>query len=121
MRICDWSSDVCSSDLCRHRFVVIDGGNDFETFVGATRRQDDRIGPLVFAHLAHGLAHVVGNKTFDFHADLHAYFLRSEEQTSELQSLMRISYAVLCFTKNIAHFIFIYVSMIDTISISNDY
>src|SRR3546814_7843337 len=30
----------------------------------------------------------------------HCSRLRSEEHTSELQSLMRISYAVFCFTKN---------------------
>src|SRR3546814_2996502 len=33
----------------------------------------------------------------------HAPMLRSEEHTSELQSLMRTSYAVFCFNKNISH------------------
>src|SRR3546814_8668948 len=38
---------------------------------------------------------------FDEHPDLHrlAYHFRSEEHTSELQSLMRISYAVFCLKK----------------------
>src|SRR3546814_2552886 len=42
---------------------------------------------------------------------LQAYFrinaenMRSEEHTSELQSLMRISYAVFCLTKNIHNYI----------------
>src|SRR3546814_2791775 len=36
---------------------------------------------------------------FDFLAD----FYRSEEHTSELQSLMRISYAVFCLKKNIKY------------------
>src|SRR3546814_9438576 len=31
---------------------------------------------------------------------VHGYYLRSEEHTSELQSLMRISYAVFCLKKN---------------------
>src|SRR3546814_8289604 len=39
----------------------------------------------------------------------HAVFERSEEHTSELQSLMRISYAVLCLKKqkntNLTHYI----------------
>src|SRR3546814_3387979 len=33
-------------------------------------------------------------------ADAPSFFLRSEEHTSELQSLMRISYAVFCLKKN---------------------
>src|SRR3546814_8523799 len=33
----------------------------------------------------------------------HAVPPRSEEHTSELQSLMRLSYAVFCLTKNIIH------------------
>src|SRR3546814_3048405 len=32
-----------------------------------------------------------------------SFFLRSEEHTSELQSLLRISYAVFCLHKNIIH------------------
>src|SRR3546814_9536869 len=51
------------------------------------------------------------NVTFftNLHADLHLFelfhkFYRSEEHTSELQSLMRISYAVFCLkTKNNKH------------------
>src|SRR3546814_1393875 len=35
------------------------------------------------------------------HADVLARYLRSEEHTSELQSLMRISYAVFCLKKKI--------------------
>src|SRR3546814_2559762 len=34
----------------------------------------------------------------------HQFELRSEEHTSELQSLMRISYAVFCLTKKIPHY-----------------
>src|SRR3546814_5081946 len=34
---------------------------------------------------------------------LHQHVLRSEEHTSELQSLMRISYAVFCLKKKINH------------------
>src|SRR3546814_5043258 len=37
--------------------------------------------------------------------DADALVARSEEHTSELQSLMRISYAVFCLTQNITHYI----------------
>src|SRR3546814_6879058 len=37
---------------------------------------------------------------FDIGLVAHSAFLRSEEHTSELQSLMRISYAVFCLKKN---------------------
>src|SRR3546814_5780476 len=83
MRISDWSSDVCSSDL----------GNDvnLRDFEGRSalllgKAKDNNascaIGPFV--------------RLFDdgFGMD------RSEEHTSELQSLMRISYAVFCLKKN---------------------
>src|SRR3546814_5668377 len=104
MRISDWSSDVCSSDpaepvehlaglepaigldcLLRdigehrisaaeghHRHLAEEGGDAAEHVVGAEREQQrcDRPEPE-----------------------------RSEEHTSELQSLMRISYAVFCLKK----------------------
>src|SRR3546814_6871585 len=38
-----------------------------------------------------------------FHAATRRSFLRSEEHTPELQSLMRISYAVFCLNKKKAH------------------
>src|SRR3546814_6020433 len=39
------------------------------------------------------------HKTFDLAQDRDRHRLRSEEHTSELQSLMRISYAVFCLKK----------------------
>src|SRR3546814_4333563 len=42
----------------------------------------------------------IGKNTFDrTSCDIAKSYLRSEEHTSELQSLMRISYAVFCLTK----------------------
>src|SRR3546814_8246031 len=41
--------------------------------------------------------------------DIHRGFLRSEEHTSELQSLMRISYAVFCLKKK-THVTHIYIT-----------
>src|SRR3546814_10681858 len=87
MRISDWSSDVCSSDL-RPGFEVL--GRD-RADVGLDQLADlllDRhlLDQRVDARLGRG----VGNG---------GRALRSEEHTSELQSLMRISYAVFCLKK----------------------
>src|SRR3546814_2118124 len=97
MRISDWSSDVCSSDLAqalnlRRRRPSYAGLHD--------AMADDSLGrsaqaarcfaavePLVVAEVAR---HRVG---------LAADRQRSEEHTSELQSLMRTSYAVFCLKK----------------------
>src|SRR3546814_1807855 len=97
MRISDWSSDVCSSDLLeicqvmRHR-----GGGNAATLRNLARHQP--IGSRLHEHAENrqpcfvpkGLQGIDG-------PDLIA--LRSEEHTSELQSLMRISYAVFCLKK----------------------
>src|SRR3546814_8863089 len=89
MRISDWSSDVCSSDL--HRRAQDQGagagGGQPALFpspdAGAALQYRDRQG-LQCRHRRQGEARVMG---------------RSEEHTSELQSLMRISYAVFCLKK----------------------
>src|SRR3546814_2265402 len=87
MRISDWSSDVCSSDLkwfvngraiCRYGIRRRERGSD-RRISGATGRSRVARSGL----MPHGDA--VGE--------------RSEEHTSELQSLMRISYAVFCLKK----------------------
>src|SRR3546814_8048913 len=112
MRISDWSSDVCSSDLAFERgdrgVLVLDhAGDGAERTVGdvprdrapelprrdaprlaiGTGRDDRHIG------VAEGGVEVIaeGVELTDH--------LRSEEHTSELQSLMRISYAVFCLKK----------------------
>src|SRR3546814_8192460 len=112
MRISDWSSDVCSSDLEAGRGRAGDCGEAIRVVAGATVEEGrDRIRnrrpgrwrgegarrggrgmrcrqrlvvqrPAVSVALFDGNA---GTRHFDF---------RSEEHTSELQSLMRISYAV---------------------------
>src|SRR3546814_7430952 len=100
MRISDWSSDVCSSDLCApiERIFMLGRAQQIEDRRGAVGLawphifgQSGRIGA------AHGVSpdppaepHV----QLSPHAALHCDEPRSEEHTSELQSLMRISYAV---------------------------
>src|SRR3546814_2626999 len=112
MRISDWSSDVCSSDLGvfripehAHRLLA---ARDF----GAPARGVDIHLPQLLVHLAGGQAIALHPRGIEDHADFaidaaRAADLRhprnrqqrSEEHTSGLQSLMRISYAVFCLKK----------------------
>src|SRR3546814_3131429 len=108
LRISDWSSDVCSSDL---RFTINAVLPDF--FALKIMRSRDtmnrtfkrRMGQLLQAMFKRdfpgdieGRAHQPRTKLIRGlarHTDS-----RSEEHTSELQSLMRISYADFCLQKN---------------------
>src|SRR3546814_1731173 len=109
MRISDWSSDVCSSDL-----VVV---HLFDTIIhkllhqgvlrkGLRRRHIDQarvialieMAVLRIHHSCLSIAHEVLAKVL-VECVAVALELRSEEHTSELQSLMRISYAVFCLKK----------------------
>src|SRR3546814_7344341 len=117
MRISDWSSDVCSSDLDGAHRLDLHHDNVAQSAMGACRNQylRDRFDrarqflghraedAALLALLDHGLAVDRGLRTpaeadvrRDIAAALCAAFDRSEEHTSELQSLMRISYAVFC-------------------------
>src|SRR3546814_4736984 len=115
MRISDWSSDVCSSDLglplprrpgqlrCVRGSralpaagqipIIATSGRFFTGVPGGRLPADDT--HLVRSHCAganadsHSRRSKVGRK----------HPQRSEEHTSELQSLMRISYAVFCLKK----------------------
>src|SRR3546814_9218254 len=101
MRISDWSSDVCSSDLpaalpagqpLDGRATVARRGRRLRA-----RRARPAVGhrPAVPAALQADAAQRAGGGGDSLPA------VRSEEHTSELQSLMRISYAVFCLkTKN---------------------
>src|SRR3546814_9033315 len=110
MRISDWSSDVCSSDLTNPT------QKEEPMFTARTRRALAGAAGVAVAALAlAGCAssnpleddnaaggETGGDDTLDaLREDETAYASldRSEEHTSELQSLMRISYAVFCLTK----------------------
>src|SRR3546814_2183442 len=103
MRISDWSSDVCSSDL-EDALKVLQRHVQQQANARRQRLQEpdmrDRGRKL---DMPHPLAADLGNRDLDtaFFADdaLVFHALRSEEHTSELQSLMRISYAVFCLKK----------------------
>src|SRR3546814_3585459 len=108
MRISDWSSDVCSSDLsptcprvhARHsRWMTVAEWKALGlTAVGKGWPADHLRATLIEADGPGGRAFL----TFDNYRALLDYNCsnyRSEEHTSELQSLMRISYAVFCLKK----------------------
>src|SRR3546814_9364278 len=110
MRISDWSSDVCSSDLvdlqrpaiCRFRLDIALQRQqriaEIAEIDSSPRRPRDR--PVNQTHRLFVPPLLVGNHSQQMqrigmvhHPMQHR---RSEEHTSELQSLMRISYAVFC-------------------------
>src|SRR3546814_10672490 len=125
MRISDWSSDVCSSDLVpgtQAKFAYLIGR--YINIVRAskiigfrTAQKTKAVGQDLNGAKAHDLLAIFGFHLQDreheilfaksrspFHPQLlrHGdefggrFLLRSEGHTSELQSLMRISYAVFC-------------------------
>src|SRR3546814_9392756 len=123
MRISDWSSDVCSSDLISvglspvpGDFELVEAGTAFAVlaFMGLCQYHRghvtvdlflSRAGPRVNAVidvvanlLMTGAAGVLTWRLCLGMIDKRSYgeTTRSEEHTSELQSLMRISYAVFC-------------------------
>src|SRR3546814_9168964 len=112
MRISDWSSDVCSSDLRvgAQRIAQQQRARDGLEQRGLVAIDDPPYRqPLVPVHQA-ALARLAGQYAFDiadaehlpgaeYRGEEFSRRLRSEEHTSELQSLMRISYAVFCLKK----------------------
>src|SRR3546814_2845207 len=118
MRISDWSSDVCSSDLhwqCarqhhegrrakeRHRHRNEPKGcqthcqrqyGDWQHTLADAPEPERALRQWKTSQLTQ----MLGQK-FQ-HALKHDHVSRSEEHTSELQSLMRHSYAVFCLKKN---------------------
>src|SRR3546814_2192564 len=126
MRISDWSSDVCSSDL----IASVEIGSDITTayalvngarsvYIPVTKRADAstwEVVKRVKAALPDMQAAVPDDIKVSYEFDQSGYvinslkgvlfegmlgalltgLMRSEEHTSELQSLMRISYAVFC-------------------------
>src|SRR3546814_1116598 len=118
MRISDWSSDVCSSDLtdewqayitlklrCEHVMIRkekgrpvgrdhISGIEGFWSYTNELTVSVPRRAPAI-------LPSVPGGSLLSLQPPGRRLQTRSEEHTSELQSLMRISYAVFCLKKKI--------------------
>src|SRR3546814_4519371 len=116
MRISDWSSDVCSSDLMASSFVAsllalgprealssICSPARFRPADPRSTRSGDgsivAIGPAHVSHAPPRRAALRGDRDHGGRRRGNGRALRSEEHTSELQSLMRISYAVFCLKK----------------------
>src|SRR3546814_4381669 len=117
MRISDWSSDVCSSDLEAQVNVAIQVAEQISDYLltgGITNALNvpslsaeeapklrpymslaEKLGSLV-GQLAHDNLTTISVEVEGSAAELNVKPIRSEEHTSELQSLMRISYAVFC-------------------------
>src|SRR3546814_1368425 len=131
MRISDWSSDVCSSDLGEAACCNTPGGSRDDLRGGGARvacpaggwlgaspcsRCAQKSGTGCVSkdwrptdqgdHLSYGAGGDSRHRGATLDRDGKAGAsedigrLRSEEHTSELQSLMRISYAVFCLKKN---------------------
>src|SRR3546814_4929950 len=114
MRISDWSSDVCSSDLeANGRLRKRRPSVDIATFE-ATPQEDSRVvsfpnrfgsedpaAAAARAQIRGLLEHAIDElpEAFRLVFVMREIEGRSEEHTSELQSLMRISYAVFCLKK----------------------
>src|SRR3546814_10596515 len=116
MRISDWSSDVCSSDLAAHG--ALHPNRKLNNFLGQWLT-GAAVGSDLIAYRTYHLQHhkytqqpedpdLSLSKPFPTTRaslwrkvlrDLTGQTFRSEEHTSELQSLMRISYAVFCLKK----------------------
>src|SRR3546814_9794852 len=117
MRISDWSSDVCSSDLMEGRERVVGDLRACGRHRGKQRRlagvrhaeqADIRHQRQLHAQFADVARRALGRFVrcaVDRRLEVRiaeaamAALRRSEEHTSELQSLMRISYAVFCLKK----------------------
>src|SRR3546814_1263614 len=99
MRISDWSSDVCSSDLAHLQpgLVHVGAPGELQHHVALAGARDRLHRAQALDH-ADSLFDRLGDQGFDLRGR-GARVLRSEEHTSELQSLMRISYAVFCLKK----------------------
>src|SRR3546814_2242440 len=124
MRISDWSSDVCSSDLENTQFALAlrirpqRCGSAFKNEPDVVTQIDVQpwMLQMVLGDFANGYGETIqrlsgihaGNlrprrpaaaSVFKIAAERVYFVERSEEHTSELQSLMRISYAVFCLKK----------------------
>src|SRR3546814_6836335 len=109
MRISDWSSDVCSSDLHRVNAVIFAGVFFWHLFyigirIGRDWKNFKIFGPNSLIPGLQDLKDILAMfKWFFGRGPRPAFDRRSEEHTSELQSIMRISSAVFCLNHKKNH------------------
>src|SRR3546814_9483240 len=125
MRISDWSSDVCSSDLDRfttmsgravelgiwvragdldrthHAMTALKHSMKWDEEVYGREYDLDRFNIVAVSDFNMG---AMENKGLNIFNTRYILADRSEEHKSELQSLMRISYAVFCLKKTKTQF-----------------
>src|SRR3546814_10563844 len=101
MRISDWSSDVCSSDLTSSVFCVRSKPSRVRrkfNLAFCAGLNEPLFQPAFIPHITASCLSAAFSALSSFCLGVQ---IRSEEHTSELQSLMRISYAVFCLKKKI--------------------
>src|SRR3546814_6998583 len=99
MRISDWSSDVCSSDLRKEKRSAR-RATDQSRLTSSSCTATIRVLKAMQTRSRYARARVkMSVFAFPKRFARTPMLLRSEEHTSELQSLMRISYAVFCLKK----------------------
>src|SRR3546814_1246216 len=104
MRISDWSSDVCSSDLSVFSMTCWSAAEPTNP-EAPVRKRVLLMGRGLLSH-GDGLLITLGHLGCGHDGnvfDLAGTDYRSEEHTSELQSLMRTSYAVFCLNNQTTH------------------
>src|SRR3546814_4280423 len=113
MRISDWSSDVCSSDLGNARQLALKQRRDSPENGAESGKGQAR--QVIHRRRIEGEQHHASERHDDPRQSRQTDAIaqkndrqnkrerRTEEQTSELQSLMRNSYAVFCLKKNKKH------------------
>src|SRR3546814_3261478 len=124
MRISDWSSDVCSSDLASgqrqrqlpsvvivaRRLLLATANGSQNSPTGAATYRPSKLTPTGLSNGRATAAKLVCRTRYALFVQKGAYALdqmgrsrsrvtRTEEHTSELPSIMRISYAVFCLQK----------------------
>src|SRR3546814_8268025 len=119
MGISDWSADLCSSDLqARHpesnpegRTTMFDLG-DIAKLAGQVigGMVGGPAGAMIGSMIGDMIGQAIEGQSLDLLGDsglaeaaidlFQGKYQRSEEHTSELQSLMRTSYSVFCLKKN---------------------
>src|SRR3546814_5281078 len=110
MRISDWSSDVCSSDLKQELTAT---SVDLDDYVLVNLRVGVDFGKISVSAFANNVFDkvyfVAQAPTINRYSQPRVVGVegrisfRSEEHTSELKSLMRISYAFFCLKKTIGY------------------
>src|SRR3546814_9281270 len=115
MRISDWSSDVCSSDLQLRELLLPRKVDDLvprrleaERMHRPLPRHDDAVAAQRDLRDNIRPARILAPHFVDLLFERQFLGDQAEEHTSELQSLMRISYAVFCLKKKTTTNILIY-------------